>query len=145
VELAGNAARAGHSEELLPLRHALEAVLESWDDRAAYIAADEAFHLAIARLGGNPVLYEFLKRIWDMLRPMKMGVLLSLESRQRTDREHLELYRSLLNGEPERAQQLVREHIAHGRALLLEQLRTLPTPEKGKTKRTRRQANGRSS
>ncbi|MGH7199991.1 MAG: FadR/GntR family transcriptional regulator [Planctomycetaceae bacterium] len=125
-ELVGKAARAGHSEELLALREALEVVLADGEDRFAFIRADEAFHLEIARLAGNPVLLAVLRTLLELLRPVKEGVLLSAENRQLTDREHVELYRSLLDGKAEEAQSIMREHIAQGRALLLQQLRTVP-------------------
>jgi GntR family transcriptional repressor for pyruvate dehydrogenase complex len=126
TELVGKAARAGHAEALLPLRGALESVLGDVEDRSGFIAADEAFHLEMARLAGNPVLLAFLRTLLERLRSDKQGVLLSAENRQRTDREHVELYRSILEGRPEKAQAVLREHIDYGRALLLEQLRTVP-------------------
>lgn len=134
LELVGKAAEAGHSEELLPLRHALEAVLADPQERSAFIAADEAFHLEMARLAGNPVLLAFLRTLLDLLRPVKQGVLLSAENRQQTDREHVELYRCLLEGQAERAQAIMREHLAYGRTLLLEHLRTVPTTKPPKPK-----------
>jgi GntR family transcriptional regulator, transcriptional repressor for pyruvate dehydrogenase complex len=129
LELVGKAARAGHSEELLPLRQALEAVLADREDRSAFIEADEAFHLEIARLAGNPVLLSILRTLLGLLRPIKEGVLLSAENRQLTDAEHVELYRSLLEGNPEQAQAVMREHLAQGRTLLLEHLRTFGRQE----------------
>ena len=111
---------------MLPLRQALEAVLGSREDRLELIEADEAFHLGIARVAGNAVLLAFLRTLLGMLRPAKLGVLLSSEDRGRTDREHVELFRSLLAGEPERAQAVMREHLLHGRGLLLEHLHRVP-------------------
>lgn len=126
LELVGKAARAGYSEELLPLRQALEAVLADCEDRTAFVEADEAYHLEIARLAGNPVLLVFLRTLLERLRPMKAGVLLSPEDRQRSDREHIEIYRGILEGKPEEAQSVIREHVARGRTLLLQHLRTMP-------------------
>ena len=96
------------------------------DDRLALIQADEAFHLGIARIAGNSVLSAFLRTVLGMLRPAKMGVLLSSDDRGQTDHEHLELFRSLLAGDPERAQTTMRWHIAKGRGLLLAHLHSMP-------------------
>jgi GntR family transcriptional repressor for pyruvate dehydrogenase complex len=134
LELVGKAARAGHAEELLPLRAALDAVLGEFDDRSDFIAADEAFHLEIARLAGNPVLLAFLRSLQQQFRPIKEGVLLSAQNRQRTDQQHIELYRCLLEGRAEDAQLLMREHVTQGRDLLLAHLRTMPTAKLDKPK-----------
>jgi GntR family transcriptional repressor for pyruvate dehydrogenase complex len=126
VELVAQAARNRRPEDLLPLRQALDSVLESRDDRLALIRADEEFHLGIARIAGNSVLLAFLRTLFGMLRPAKMGVLLSSGDRALTDREHVELFRSLLAGDAERAQATMRAHLAQGRDLLLAHLHTMP-------------------
>ncbi|MBC7819521.1 MAG: FadR family transcriptional regulator [Planctomycetaceae bacterium] len=126
VELVGEAARIRRSEELLPLRQALESVLAIREDRLALIEADEAYHLGIARLAGNGVLLTFLRTLLGLLRPAKQSVMLSSGDRGQTDREHVELFRCLLDGDAERARTVMREHIAKGRALLLEHLNTMP-------------------
>ena len=126
VELVGEAARNRRPEELLPLRHALESVLAIREDRLAMIEADEAFHLGIARLAGNGVLLTFLRTLLGLLRPAKQNVMLSSGDRGQTDREHLELFRCLLDGDAERARIVMREHVAKGRSLLLEHLNTMP-------------------
>lgn len=127
LELVRKAAEAGCTEELLPLRQALDTVLICGGDRQAFVEADEAFHLGIASIAGNPVLSAFLRTLLGLLRPIKMSVLLSSPNRERTDREHVELFRSLLEGDPERAQATIRAHLAQGRSLLLDHLRTMPT------------------
>jgi GntR family transcriptional repressor for pyruvate dehydrogenase complex len=126
VELAGEAARTRRPEDLLPLRQALQAVLESRGDRLAFIKTDEAFHLAIARIPGNRVLLAFLQSVWRMLQPAKQNLLLSAENRGRTDREHQELFQSIVAGDAERARAVMHSHIGQGRSLLLEYARTLP-------------------
>jgi DNA-binding FadR family transcriptional regulator len=136
--LVGKAAEVGNAEALLSLRTALEAVLADFDDRSDFIAADEAFHLEIARLAGNPVLVAFLRSLQQQFRPIKEGVLLSAQNRQRTDQEHIDLYRCLLEGRAKEAQLLMREHVAQGRDLLLKHLRTMPTARLKKSKDSRR-------
>lgn len=123
----------------MPLRQALEAVLESRGDRPAFIKADEAFHLAIARIAGNRVLLVFLQTLWRMLRPAKLNLLLSAEDRGCTDlgdREHQELFQSIVGGDVDKARAAMRAHVGKGRSLLLEYVRTLPGagPEPGETR-----------
>jgi DNA-binding FadR family transcriptional regulator len=129
AELASEAARTRRPEDLLPLRQALEGVLTSCGDRLDFIKADEAFHLAIARIAGNRVLYAFLQTLWRMIRPRKKNFLLSSENRDLTDREHQELFQSIVAGDADRARVTMRDHVGQGRALLLDYVRTLPQAE----------------
>jgi GntR family transcriptional repressor for pyruvate dehydrogenase complex len=129
VELVGKVARAKRHEDLLPLRGALEKVLACRGERLELIEADEAFHLGIAKIAGNPVMLTFLRTLLGLLRPTKAIVLLSDKNRKRTDNEHVEIFRCLLAGDAEQAQAVMRKHLEHGRSLLLQHLRTLPGPE----------------
>lgn len=136
VELAGEAARTRRPEDLLPLRQALEAVLASHSDRLAFIKTDEAFHLMIARIAGNRVLLAFLQTLWRMLWPAKLNLMLSAAHRGCTDREHQELFQSIVAGDADQARAAMRAHIGLGRSLLVEYVRTLPRAgsEPGETK-----------
>lgn len=134
VELAGAAARMRRPEDLLPLRQALENVSSGQDDRLAYIQADEAFHLAIARIAGNRVLFLFLQSLWRVLRPAKLNLLLSTENRARSDREHQELFRHIVDGDADKARAVMSTHIGQGRSLLLQHVRTLPEAEPHKAR-----------
>ncbi|HYT92369.1 MAG TPA: FadR/GntR family transcriptional regulator [Gemmataceae bacterium] len=125
-ELVAAAARNRRPEDLLPLRQALEAVLGVRGDRLAFIKADEAFHLAIARVGGNRVLLVFLQTLWRLIAPAKLNLLLSEESRQVTDGEHQELFQHIVAGDADKARAAMRVHVGKGRALLLKYVRTLP-------------------
>jgi DNA-binding FadR family transcriptional regulator len=129
VELAAEAARTRRPEDLLPLRQALEAVLGTGGDRLAFIRADEAFHLTIARIAANRVLLVFLQTLWRMIAPAKVNLLLSTASRQVSDREHQELFQSIVAGDADRARTAMRTHIGRGRDLLLDYAHTLPQAE----------------
>jgi GntR family transcriptional regulator, transcriptional repressor for pyruvate dehydrogenase complex len=139
AELAAEAARMRRPDDLLPLRQALESVLATRGDRLAFIRADEAFHLAIARIAGNRVLLAFLQTLWRLIAPIKLNLLLSSEDRQVTDREHRELFQSIVDGGVDQARTAMRGHIGKGRDLLLDFVRTLPqadaAPEPGRSRR----------
>ena len=126
AELAAAAARTRRPEDLFPLRQALEAVLAARGDRLAFIRADEAFHLAIARVAGNRVLSAFLQTLWRMIAPIKLNVLLSSEDRQVTDGEHRQLFQSIVAGDADEARTAMCAHIGKGRDLLMDYVRTLP-------------------
>lgn len=129
VELVGKVARSKRHEELLPLREALEKVLACRGERLDLIEADDAFHLGIAKIAGNPVMLIFLRALLGLLRPTKAIVLLSDKNRRRVDGEHVEIFRSILEGDAPRAQATMRKHLELGRSLLLAHLRMLPLPE----------------
>jgi GntR family transcriptional repressor for pyruvate dehydrogenase complex len=126
AELTAEAARTRRPEDLLPLRQALERVLTVGDDREAYIEADEAFHLAIARIAGNRVLLAFLELLWRLIRPAKANLALSAQNRRLSDTEHQELFRSIVAGDAAAARAKMDEHIRQGRELLLDYACTLP-------------------
>lgn len=132
-ELAAEAARTRRPEDLLPLRQVLETVLVMHGDRLAFIKADEAFHLAIARIAGNRVLLTFLQTLWRFIAPAKLSLLLSNESRQVTDGEHQQLFQSIVAGDADNARAVMRAHISKGRDLLLNYVHTMPhaDPERG--------------
>lgn len=127
VELAGEAARTRRPEDLLPLRQALEAVLTCQGDRLAFIQADEAFHLAIARMAGNRVLLAFIQTLLRLIRPAKMNLLLSADNREGTDQEHREIFQRIVECDVDRARAIMRAHLGKGRSLLLEYARSLPS------------------
>jgi DNA-binding FadR family transcriptional regulator len=126
TELAADAARTRRPEDLLPLRQALETALATRGDRLAFIRADEGFHLAIARIAGNRVLFAFLQTLWRQIAPMKLNVLLSSEDRQVADQEHRDLFQTIVAGAADQARTAMRAHIGRGRDLLTEYVHTLP-------------------
>jgi DNA-binding FadR family transcriptional regulator len=126
TEMAAEAARTRRPEDLLPLRQALEAVLSVGDDRLDYIEADENFHLTIARIAGNRVLFAFLEILWRLIRPAKSNLLLSPKNRGLNDREHRDLFECIVAGDAARARTKMDEHIRRGRTLLLDFACTTP-------------------
>ncbi|MGH7137516.1 MAG: FadR/GntR family transcriptional regulator [Pirellulales bacterium] len=136
--VAAEAARSRRPEDLLPLRQALEAVLTVGDDRAAYVDADERFHLMISRIAGNHVLSTFLEILWRFIRPAKSNLFLSSQNRRVSDREHQEIFRAIVSGDVVSARETMDEHIRQGRALLMDYARTIPTTTGAQKKRRRR-------
>lgn len=120
TQLAAEAARLRRPEDLLPLRQALDGVLAAGDERLKYIAADERFHLTIARVAGNRVLLTFLEVLWNLIRPAKSSLLLSPQDRRVSDREHRELFQAIVASDPQRARTQMAQHLEQGRALLVD-------------------------
>jgi GntR family transcriptional regulator, transcriptional repressor for pyruvate dehydrogenase complex len=143
TELTAEAARTRRPEDLLPLRQALEKVLAAGDDRAAYIEADEAFHLTVARIAGNRVLGSFLEMLWRLIRPAKANVLLTPQNRRLSDAEHQELFQCIVDGDAPGARAKMDEHIRQGRSLLLDYARTPPASPHLKQSRAGRDSSSR--
>ena len=129
VELAGRAAARRQFEDLPPIRNALAqhgAALEA-DQLPQAATADTAFHLAIARIAGNPVLTQTLE---DYLRRLPIGefsVLPNAAAKRASHQLHVDLYTALVAGDPAAAQSAMREHMQAAYRSLSELLRTTPT------------------
>ena len=114
VELAGRAAEHRRLEDLLPVRRALEALLHLPLDapRADYVDADIRFHIEIARLSGNHVLFAVQGTLMELLRHHLIEVRQDLQRQAITDRSHFAIYEALVAGDAERARNEMREHLS---------------------------------
>lgn len=96
---------------LTPPLEAMEAATEA-SDLERRVASDLAFHNAIARLTGNPVLTTALDRLSSLLTESRR-VSLSYEGRlERVQNAHLRICDAILDGEPECAAQAMTMHLA---------------------------------
>ena len=59
VALTGMAANRASQEGIREIRSALETMAQSFDDTPAFVKADLAFHMAVARAGQNDLLAQF--------------------------------------------------------------------------------------
>ena len=129
VELVGRAAERRRLEDLLPLRRALEALLQLPADveRAEYVERDIRFHVAIARLSGNDVLAGIQATLMELSRPYLLEVPRSAERRKLTDQSHTTIYAALVDGDVERARREMQAHLSLAYDSMLGELRRLPT------------------
>lgn len=116
VELAALAARRRRMADLVPLRTALHAMYDT-PDYAAYMAANEDFHVGIARIGGNAVLQAVVQSLLTLLRPT-LGAHQPRNwrdegsvKRQRDAREHEAVFQALLAGDGAAARAAMTEHL----------------------------------
>jgi GntR family transcriptional repressor for pyruvate dehydrogenase complex len=114
MELAGRAAKRRHLEDLLPARQALEAMisLPESEPRSVYVDHDIRFHVEIARLAGNSVLFVLLRTLMEMLRPYLIKIQMTPERRHRTDSSHATIYASLVAGDVEKTRAEMRNHLS---------------------------------
>lgn len=136
LELIGRAARERRLEELLPLRRALDEMLQlpAEATREEHVRLDILFHREIARLGGNEVLAAIQANLLELLQPHLDLVPRSLQRRKLTDRSHVAIYDALVKGDPEAARRELSEHLSLAYDGLLRDLQQIPRidlPEEG--------------
>jgi len=127
-EAAAKAAARWRPEDMIALRDAMEALLKD-GDRATYIAADEAFHLGIARIAGNPIMHTMVRVLLVLLRPHRGQVAVGQAARERSQRTHEDIYRTIIAGDSAGAKQAMLNHLAHGRQQVVEAISAMPTRE----------------
>jgi GntR family transcriptional repressor for pyruvate dehydrogenase complex len=114
IELVGRSAERRRFEDLPPVRRALDAMLQLPREapRPDYVALDVAFHVEIARLAGNHVLFEIQRSLMEQLRPHLCNVPYDLQRRGVTDRSHVAVYEALVAGDAERARREMHGHLS---------------------------------
>jgi DNA-binding FadR family transcriptional regulator len=133
IELVGRAADRRRIEDLLPVRTALEAMLQLPDDasRAECVPHDIRFHVEIARLSGNEVLAAMQRALMESLRSPLLAVPLNLQRRETTDASHLAIYEALVAGNAEKARHEMRQHLSLAYDSLLHDVQTPPSVRRG--------------
>jgi DNA-binding FadR family transcriptional regulator len=128
IELVGRAAEQRKVEELLPLRQALDTMLQlpETEVRTDYVEADIRFHTELARLAGNTVLLAFQQALLGLLKPHLTQLPWTPERRQSTDESHTEIYLALVEGNAERARAAMSEHLSLAYESLLREIQSLP-------------------
>lgn len=129
VELAGRAAERRCLEDLLPARQALEAMIELPETatRAEYVSHDVRFHIEIARLAGNSVLFAMQRILMEQLRPHLNAVPPTRERRGQTDRSHAAIYAALVAGDADKSRDEMRRHLSMAYDGLLRDVQEPPT------------------
>jgi GntR family transcriptional repressor for pyruvate dehydrogenase complex len=127
TELAVQAAQRRRLQDLLPVREALgEMSLVAAGNRPTFVEHDIRFHLAVARIAGNPVLAEMLRSLLGLLRPFLTQLPFDGNRRGQTDRSHAEIYRALVDGDADAARTAMQSHLTLAYDNLLGELRMPP-------------------
>lgn len=134
--LAEATARSCTPEQITRLEGLLEkagAAIEDDDTTLREFNLD--FHREIAKYGGNRVLAQMVDSIGDIYAPHQLEILRLYGDRVADHEQHLEILATLRDHDPERAAQLMREHLAGVRKVVTQALstETRPTDEGGST------------
>lgn len=95
--------------------------LETAKDRMTFVLADEQFHLAIARISGNPILTTVLEAISAMMRADRILMKRPRQYMIMINREHRQMYKAIINGNQDQAAELAAQHLGRMRQIFLEQ------------------------
>lgn len=93
---------------------AMEAALEGAPDLQAWAAADETFHLNLARLCGNKRLAGMIMQVWDQAHRARMFTLSLRPLPVQSTAEHRAVVEAILAGDVECARELYHEHRKRG-------------------------------
>jgi GntR family transcriptional regulator, transcriptional repressor for pyruvate dehydrogenase complex len=89
-------------------------------ERGAFLEADSAFHLAIARATANPVLVKMVEGIHGLLRETREQSLASDEGVRRSLDGHRRIVQALLSGDGQAAHDAMADHLLDVERLSLE-------------------------
>jgi DNA-binding GntR family transcriptional regulator len=93
------------------------------DDAAGYFRTNAAFHEAIGRFSRNSRLHDILISLEGQMRIGLKRVSFESEQRRRGVLEHAQIVNAIEKRDEDRAERLMREHIAKTRKRLAEQIR----------------------
>jgi GntR family transcriptional repressor for pyruvate dehydrogenase complex len=127
VYAVGLAAERRRLEDLLPVRQALDALVQSAARRdvAALVEHDVRFHAEIARLSGNSVLHGLVQLLMGRVRRHLLAMPWTPDKFKSSQRSHAALYAALVAGDAGRARQEMQEH---GQLAYRSLLRDIQTP-----------------
>ena len=103
------AARRAASEDLHDIHETL-AEMQQLEKHEDLVAADENFHLAVARVSRNPILDMILQSIFAMIRPHRVAFEMDEEDYADMQADHAKLYNALLEHDEEEATRLAALH-----------------------------------
>ena len=107
---------ASDARELWVMVERIEAAARQ-GELAAYLGADQEFHVGLARLAGNRRLANLIGRLRDQQRLYGLPQLLDSDSFFKTAFEHRLILETVLAGDREGAESLLRRHLSPTRGL----------------------------
>lgn len=121
VVVAGLAAERRDQTDLDDLRRQLDRMRTAEGDRAAFVAADVAFHLRVAEAARNETLFQIMGSVRSLLRVWIARVMDRPGAQAAaTAGEHAPIYEAILAGDSEAARNAMESHMAWAYARLEE-------------------------
>jgi DNA-binding FadR family transcriptional regulator len=130
-EAAALAASRAGSRERIQVRQAHTSVAEREEsDDSAFMAADTAFHLELARSTRNPLIVRSVEQVLTELAPALQALPESGAWHNRSIVEHEQIVRAVMDGRPSDARALMLTHIASTERAIEVLLDGLVTPRR---------------
>lgn len=126
VVVAGLAAQQASEADIAVLRERLEEMRAADRDYEAYVEADIAFHVAIARASGNAVFLNLVTSLRSLLRVWAFRVLVHAGETETSLSMHEPIVEAIESGDVEAAQAAVRAHMDRAARRLGEALEADP-------------------
>lgn len=140
LNMVARASKRRELPELFKLRQILEemAAAPVQDDSPTvptpdFVDLDMQFHLEIGRLSGNTVMASLLEVLLQRLKPHLARIRWSDNRRAETNDSHARIYSALVEGDAERAQHDLRDHIRIAYDSLLDELRHPPAMNRNRS------------
>jgi len=88
-------------------------------DPIGFTQADAEFHLLLCEFSGNEEIYKVMKNYQDHLYRFALQITRRVENRMREAlQDHRAIYKYLLEGKADEAQQLIKSHLIYGQSML---------------------------
>jgi GntR family transcriptional repressor for pyruvate dehydrogenase complex len=126
---AGLAATRASKAEVAELAERLEAMRRAGEDVPAYVEADIAFHLEVARASGNEVFANLVVSLRSLLRVWAERVLRHAGETGTSLAMHEPIVKAIASGDPEKARKAMRAHMDRADRRLREALEAEHRPE----------------
>jgi len=110
-EIAALAAARADAESIAAMRQAVAAMDAALDHADAFIEADLAFHLALARATHNALIAALLDPIVDLLREHRARIFNTPGAPQRGQMYHKQILDAVVRRDPDAAREAMRAHL----------------------------------
>jgi GntR family transcriptional repressor for pyruvate dehydrogenase complex len=111
VEMTALAATSRTDADIERLWQILDTAIEHRGDYTAWLDADLAFHVAVARATQNPFVMTFIQPINRVLRDVYREPIGYLATQDNTLQEHREIARAISDGDPVAARKAASDHL----------------------------------
>jgi GntR family transcriptional repressor for pyruvate dehydrogenase complex len=110
-EIAALAAKRANSEDIVAMRQAIDRMDAALDDADAFIDADLAFHLALARATHNTLIPTLLDPIVDLLRENRKRIFKTMGAPKRGQLYHKRVLDAIAQRNSDVARQAMQSHL----------------------------------
>jgi GntR family transcriptional repressor for pyruvate dehydrogenase complex len=110
-EIAALAAKRANADDIAAMRQAILAMDTALDDADAFIEADLAFHLALARATHNALVPTLLDPIVDLLRENRKRIFQSTGAPKRGQLYHRRIIAAIAQRDSDAARQAMQSHL----------------------------------